>query len=80
MFAFVDDFLISCPTVAQGLVTLEKLFSVIRDVNVRLNGDKCQFFVTECVAFGWHTKDGQLKVPQERLNAFQKIAFPRTRK
>ena len=52
----MDDFLISCPTVAQGLITLEKLFSVIRAVNVRLNGGKCQFFVTECIALGWHIR------------------------
>lgn len=59
---------------------LEKVFQRLRDVNLKIQLDKCEFLRKE-VAYLGHiiTKDG-VKPNPDKINAIRKYPLPKTRK
>jgi len=44
MFVYVDDLVIFSPSIEQHIVDLNKVFNIIKENNLKINLEKCNFF------------------------------------
>ena len=75
---FIDDILVTAPTIEQHVVNLEKVFERLQKADLVIKLSKCQFFKSE-VDFLGHTINGEGIRPQEsKVKAIKNYEKPKT--
>lgn len=77
---YVDDLLIHDNNIEDHLMHLDIVLSKIRENNMTLNWDKCQFFETKIKFVGYVISEGTISPDPERVEAILKIPRPRNQR
>ena len=72
-----DDLIIYTKTIKEHTKTLEKVFSKIKELNLRLNKEKCVFIKRKLSFFGIVLSEEGVTPDPEKIDSLQKAASPK---
>jgi hypothetical protein len=77
VFCYIDDILVATEEAKEHLTVLKKVFDRLEQHNVRLNGDKCEFFKSEVTYLGHVLSADGIRPLQNKVEAIQKAPRPK---
>ena len=77
-FNFFDDIIVYSPDMESHLELLRKVFEKLRQHNVRLRKEKCQFFKPEVEYLGHMISENTVRPSKQHIQAVIKFPQPRT--
>jgi transposase InsO family protein len=80
IITYIDDILAHAPSFGQHLVDLRQCFSRLRQYNLKLNLDKCQFGTRNVPYLGFTLTSDGVKPGEEKLAAVKNFPTPVTEK
>ena len=78
MIVYLDDILVYNRTWEEHLVHVEKVFEVLQDGQLKLNGKKCEFGKDELVYLGFIVGKGQRRIDPGKVEVITKWPTPKT--
>lgn len=75
---YVDDILVFSQTFEEHLIHLEQVFSRLRDANLKLNPEKCDFGRDEIKYLGFILSAEGVVVDKERMKVVKEYPIPKT--
>ena len=78
MIVYLDDILVYSRTWEEHLVHVEKVFEVLQNGQLKLNGKKCEFGKNELVYLGFIVGKGQRRIDPRKVTVITKWPTPRT--
>ena len=73
---YFDDSTVHSINIDQHLIHLEAIFKKLRQVNLKLNFDKCLFIQTEIKLFGHIISDNLIKMDQKKIDLIKDWPIP----
>ena len=78
VIVYLDDILVYSRTWEEHLVHVEKVFEVLQDGQLKLNGKKCEFGKDELVYLGFIVGKGQRRIDSGKVEVITKWPTPKT--
>lgn len=75
-FPYVDDIIIPCKTIDEGLTRLEMVLSALRKNNLTLKLSKCEFFKTSIDYLGREVNKDGIRPGSKKINALLHMTMP----
>lgn len=75
-FPYVDDIIIPCKTIEEGLNRLEKVLKVLRRNNLTLKLSKCEFFKTNIDYLGREVSKEGVRPGSKKISALVRMPIP----
>jgi hypothetical protein len=75
---FIDDLVIPCHNVAEGIRVLDVVFSRIRQSGMKIKVQKCQLFKSSVRVLGFIVSQRGISEDPDRTRAIQELKFPTT--
>ena len=76
---FIDDVLIFSQDVQEHRLLLEKLFQLLREVNLKLHPSKCTMLQSEVKYLGHKFSNGTIKTDERKIEHMLNFAKPKTK-
>ena len=77
---YMDNFMISSKSMKEHLETLREVFKVMREYNMSLRRDKCEFAFKSLDFLGYNISAEGVRASKENVEKVQKFPMPTTRK
>lgn len=77
VFCYIDDILVATDSIEEHLHTLKSIFKRLAEFNVKLNGDKCQFFRSKIQYLGHNLSADGIRPIQQKVEAILKAPRPK---
>ena len=73
---YVDDLILFTDTDVKMFQVLAKVLTLYKQVNIKLNGEKCEFFKHGVDFLGYHITKHTIKISSKHLKAVQQFPTP----
>lgn len=77
---YMDDIIIFSTSLQEHILNLDKVFSKLRDANLKVQLDKCEFLRREIAFLGHIISETGLKPNPDKIIAIQNFPIPKTQK
>jgi len=77
-FAYQDDIIVIGPSLEEHNANLKEVFRRLREANLRLNPEKCQFFKKELLYLGRRVTSEEIGTDPEKVTAIAELEPPST--
>ena len=80
LLVYLDDILVFSKTFQDHILRLERLFSRLSDIGVKLKGSKCHLCLPSVEFLGHHISADGIQTMPDKVTAIQNAALPKTQK
>ena len=77
MFVYVDDLVVFSPSIEQHIEDLNKVFNIIKENNLKINLEKCNFFKEKVNLLGHTLSINGISPIQEKIQVILEWIPPR---
>lgn len=77
-FAYLDDIIVIGSTLEEHFSNLQKVFQRLREANLKINPEKCEFFKKETKYLGHVVSERGIHTDPDKVSAIREMSAPRS--